>query len=57
MQKIVLVALLGISLKYVKGIPLRELQAEQQKLARLMEYEENYMNNLQDYVKDSGAPV
>ena len=46
MQKIVLVALLGISLKYVKGIPLRELQAEQQKLARLMEYEENYMNNL-----------
>ena len=52
-SKLVILALLGVSLPDARGLPLKELQAEKQRIAKLLATEENYEKSLQNYVSES----
>jgi hypothetical protein len=58
-NKLLILALLGISLNSLpgaRGLPLKELQAEKERITKLLEMEQNYENSLSSYVKESEGP-
>jgi hypothetical protein len=56
-NKLVILALLGITLPGARGLPLKELRAEKQRINKLLESEQKYYDSLSDYVKDSSEPA
>ena len=55
MSKYLVLALLGVSLNSVGGLPLQTLMAERQRLAALAQAEQEFENQMNSYVQESSS--